>query len=247
MTEELPAPPDGDRPPPDPFEELLARGVAGWDAAEVRYIATLRARAREERASLRVALLEATFDAERGRIARHLDDRAFDEATREEMRAAFVRGDLVEVEILASTRPRQKVRSELRDEFLQRVRERAEALGIGLDARGSGVADALLSASAVEARAAAIAAEARALDLETVGPYNAWALALQVLGRLDDLAPSYLAAWVAFLEDVAALEDEETQAAKPGRAKPGKAAAKSPAKSPAKKAAKAPAKKPAKG
>ena len=205
---------------PDPFEELLARGVKGWDPAEVAYIASLRARARAERAELRVALLEATFDAERGRIARHLDDPAFDEATRDELRAAFLRGDLVEVELLASTRPRHRVRSTLRDEFLERVRARADALGIGLDARGSGVADALMSASAVEARAAAIAAEARALDLESIGPYNAWAVALQVLGRLDDVAPSYLASWVAFLEDVASLELEEPTPAKPARGKP---------------------------
>lgn len=204
---------------PDPFEELLAKGVSGFDAAEVTYIASLRARRNEERALLRAAILEATFDAEKGRIARHLDDLAFDEATREEMRVAFQRGDLVEVEILASTRPRQKVKSELRDAFLERVRERAEALGIGLDARGSGVADALLSASAVEARAAAIASEARALDLESIGPYNPWALALQALGRLDELTPSYLASWVAFLEDVAALEAEEQKPEKPKASK----------------------------
>jgi hypothetical protein len=225
---------------PDPFEELLARGVAGWDAAEVKYIASLRARAREERANLRVALLEATFDAERGRIAQHLDDPAFDDATRDEMRAAFARGDLVEVEILASTRPRHQRKSELRDEFLLRVRQRAEAMGIGLDARGSGVADALLSASAVEARAAAIAAEARALDLESVGPYNAWALALQVLGRLDELAPSYLAAWVALLEDIASLEKEEAPVAKPKPARPS-APRKKPASQPKAAAATAPA------
>jgi len=193
----------------DPFEELLASGLRGWDTAEVTYIASLRARANEERLQFRVQLLESSFDEASAAIAKHLDDPAFDEATRAEMKVAFARGDLVEVEILASTRPRQRVLSPLRQAFLERVRERAEARGIGLDARGTGVTDALLSASAVEARAAAIAAEARALDLESVGPYNPWALALQVLGRLDDLDPSYLAAWVAFLEDVAALEPEE--------------------------------------
>jgi hypothetical protein len=65
-----------------------------------------------------------------------------------------------------------------------------------------------LSVAAVEARASAIASEARALDLETIGPYNPYALALRVLGRLDELSPSYLASWVGFLEDVAALEPE---------------------------------------
>ncbi|MBI2391533.1 MAG: hypothetical protein HYV09_18235 [Deltaproteobacteria bacterium] len=201
----------------DPFEELLARGARGWDAAEVGYLASLRARANEERMALRVALLERTFDEASASIARHLDDPAFDDDTRAEMRAAFARGDLVEVEILASTRPRLRAISPAREEFLARVRARAEARGIGLDARGAGVAGALLSASAVEARAAAIAAEARALDLESVGPYNPWALSLQVLGRLDDLEPTYLAAWVAFLEDVAALEPEEAPVKKKRR------------------------------
>lgn len=191
----------------DPFEDLLARGVRGFDEAEVAHLAGLRARASEERFALRLQLLEAAFDETREAVARHLEDDAYDEPTRAEMQAAFDAGDFVTVELLASTRPRRKP-SALRDEWVARMRERAEERGVVSEADNARFADALLAAAAVEARAASIAEEARALDLETVGPYNPYALALQILGRLDDLAPTYLASWVAFLEDVAALEPE---------------------------------------
>lgn len=198
---------------PDPFEELLAAGVSGFDPAEVAHLAGLRARATEERFAARLQRLEAAFDETRSAVARHLDDLAYDEGTRREMRAAFDAGDLVTVEILASTRPRRKP-SALRDEWVARMRERAEERGVVSEADGARFADALLAAAAVEARAASIAEEARALDLDTVGPYNPYALALQILGRLDDLAPTYLASWVAFLEDVAALEPEPVDPSK---------------------------------
>jgi hypothetical protein len=185
------------------FEELITRGVRGFDPAEVAYLAGLRARASEERLQARLALLEASFDETRASVARHLDDPHYDDATRQEMRAAFDAGDFISVEILASTRPRKRP-SPLRDEWIAKMRARAEERGVVSD----GGADAVLAAAAVEARAAAIAAEARALDLESVGPYNPYALALRILGRLDDLAPTYLASWVAYLEDVAALEPE---------------------------------------
>lgn len=189
----------------DPFEELLLRGARGFDPGEVANLAALRARASEERFQERLQRLTASFDETREAVARHLDDVAYDEATRAEMRAAFDRGDFVDVEILASTRPRKRP-SALRDEWEARIRARAEERGVVGDSEG--LANALLAAAAVEARSAAIAAEARALDLESVGPYNPYALALRVLGRLDELAPTYLASWVAFLEDVAALEPE---------------------------------------
>lgn len=189
---------------PDPFEELLLRGVRAFDPAEVAHLTALRARASEERLAARLQRLEASFDETRAAVERHLDDVAYDEATRAEMRVAFDAGDFIAVEILASTRPRRRP-SAYRDEWQARIRARAEERGV-VDTEG--LADALLAAAAVEARAASIAAEARALDLESVGPYNPYALALRVLGRLDDLAPTYLASWVAFLEDVAALEPE---------------------------------------
>lgn len=191
----------------DVLEELLVRGVRGFDAAEVTYLVSLRARDAEARFEARLARLEAAFDETKAAVARHLDDDAFDDETRAELRAAFDAGDYVTVELLASTRPRRRP-SALRDEWVARMRARAEERGVVSDADGARIADALMAAAAVEARAAAIADEARALDLETVGPYNPYALALRVLGRLDDLAPTYLAAWVAFLEDVAALEPE---------------------------------------
>lgn len=200
----------------DVFEELIVRGVRGFDAAEVTYLASLRARDAEERFNARLLRLEAAFDDTRAAVERHLDDEAFDDATRVEMRAAFDAGDYVSVEILASTRPRQRP-SALRDEWVARMRARAEQHGVVSDADGARIADALMSAAAVEARAAAIADEARALDLETIGPYNPYALALRVLGRLDDLAPTYLASWVAFLEDVAALEPEPVEKKRQGR------------------------------
>jgi len=198
----------------DPFEELLARGVRGHDAAEVTHLMALRARANEERFNARLKLLEAAFDETRAAVARHLDDPAFDDETHAEMRAAFDAGDHAQVEILASTRPRAKPSSPLRDAWLAKIRARAEERGVALDAGGARVADVLLSVAAIEARAAAIADEARALDLETIGPYNPYALALRVLGRLDELSPSYIASWVGFLEDVAALEPEIEQAKK---------------------------------
>lgn len=185
------------------FEAFITRGVRGFDPAEVAHLLSLRARASEERFTQRLALLEASFDETRASVARHLDDLHYDERTRDEMRAAFDAGDFIGVEILASTRPRRRP-SALRDEWVAKMRARAEERGIVSE----GGADALLAAAAVEARAASIAEEARALDLESVGPYNPHALALRVLGRLDDLAPTYLASWVAFLEDVAALEPE---------------------------------------
>lgn len=208
----------------DPFEELLARGVRGYDAAEVTHLMALRARANEQRFNARLKFLEAAFDETRAAVARHLDDLAFDDETRAEMRAAFDAGDHVQVEILASTRPRSKPSSPLRDAWLAKIRARAEERGVALDAGGARVADVLLSVAAIEARAAAIADEARSLDLETIGPYNPYALALRVLGRLDELSPSYIAAWVGFLEDVAALEPEIEQpkkkAAQAKKAKP---------------------------
>jgi len=195
----------------DPFEDLLARGVVGYDPAEVTHLLSLRARANEERFAARIARLEAAFDETRAVVARHLDDVAFDDETRAEMRALFDARDFVQVEILASTRPRARPSSPLRDAWLEKIRKRAEERGVALDSGGARIADALLSMAAIEARASAIADEARALDLETIGPYNAWALALRVLGRLDELSPSYIAAWVGFLEDVAALEPEIEQ------------------------------------
>jgi hypothetical protein len=195
----------------DPFEEMLARGVVGYDPGEVRHLLSLRARANEERFAARLARLEAAFDETRDAVSRHLYDAAFDDETHAEMQAAFGAGDYVQVEILASTRPRAKPSSPLRDAWLEKIRKRAEERGLGLDSGGARIADALLSVAAIEARAAAIADEARALDLETIGPYNPWALALRVLGRLDELSPSYLASWVGFLEDVAALEPEVEQ------------------------------------
>lgn len=188
----------------DVFEDLLARGVRGFDEAEVAHLAGLRARASEERFAARLRRLESAFDETREAVARHLEDVAFDEATRAEMRALYDAGDFVGVEILASTRPRRRP-SVLRDDWLARMRDRATERGL-TEADGARIADALMAAAAVEARAAAIADEARNLDLESIGPYNPYALALRVLGRLDDLAPTYLASWVAFLEDVAALE-----------------------------------------
>ncbi len=195
----------------DPFEELLARGVRGFDPGEVTHLLSLRARANEERFAARMRVLEGQFDETRAAVVRHLEDVAFDEETRAEMRVAFDAGDFVQIEILASTRPRAKPSSPLRDAWLAKIRARAEERGVALDAGGARIADALLSAAAIEARAAAIADEARALDLETIGPYNPYALALRILGRLDELAPSYLASWVGFLEDVAALEPEIEQ------------------------------------
>jgi hypothetical protein len=205
------------------FDALSRKGLERWAGAELRYLR--KTAGFRDRAQLlaRLDALSAAFDATAAAVRVHLDDPRFDEDTREDLRAAFERGDLHGVEILASTRPRQSSSSPLKQAFLEKIRARAEAAGVGIGGEGSGLASALLSASAIEARAAAIVAEARELDLESVGPYNPWALSLRIFARLDEVGPGYLAAWVGFLEDVAMLRPPPPPETKPkakARSKP---------------------------
>jgi hypothetical protein len=186
------------------FEALRARGAGAWDHAEMRYLGRLLALG-DRRAEARLDTFAQAFEAAHAVAAAYVADLRYDEATRDEMRAALQSGDLVAVEILAGTRPR-RAPSPLRDAWIERMQSRAEARGVVVT--GGASASALLGASLVEARAAAIANEARALDLESIGPYNPSALALRLFARLDDLDPSYLAAWVAWLEDLGTLRPE---------------------------------------
>ncbi|MGZ3473190.1 MAG: hypothetical protein ACXWUG_02035, partial [Polyangiales bacterium] len=78
-------------------EESAENPVERWDAPAYRYLSGL---VDEELRNKRLAALSEAFAAERERIGHHLDDPAFDDATRAEMRAAFEIGDLVTVEIL---------------------------------------------------------------------------------------------------------------------------------------------------
>jgi hypothetical protein len=183
-----------------------------WDAPGYRYLSGL---VDEELRNKRLAALSEVFAAERERIGRHVEDPAFDDETREEMRAAFEIGDLVTVEILASTRPRRRPPSELRDAWEARLRARAEAMGAVVAGGGAALSEALASRSSAEARAAALAAEAHALDLESIGPYNPGALALQLFARLDDLSHPWLVAWVAWLEDLASVHTLTSEPPKP--------------------------------
>jgi hypothetical protein len=181
-----------------------------WDAPLFRYLSGL---VDEELRNKRLAAMSEAFEAERTRIAQHVEDPAFDEATRAEMRAAFEIGDLLTVEILASTRPRSRPPSELRDAWEARLRARAEATGAVVAGGGAALSEALASRSSAEARAAAIAAEAHALDLESIGPYNPGALALQLFARLDELSHPWLVAWVAWLEDLSSVRALTTEPA----------------------------------
>ncbi len=199
-------------------EALLARigeieGRSGrFDPGELRYLRRVVGFVDEARITSRLDAFEAHFAAAAEAARAHVDDPRFDDDTRAAMREAFDAGDFLAVEILASTRPRVRSLSPARQAFLDRVRARAEAAGVGIGGEGTRLASELLSKSAIEARAAAIVAEARELDLESVGPYNAYALALRIFARMDEIGPSYLAAWIGWLEDLAALKPPEPEA-----------------------------------
>lgn len=190
--------------------EVEAR-TGRFDPAELRYLRRVAAFSDPARIASRLDALERFFEsaAEAARV--HVDDPRFDDDTRAALRDAFDAGDLLEVEILASTRPRVRALSPARQAFLEKVRARAEAAGVGIGGEGTRLASELLSKSAIDARAAAIVAEARELDLEAVGPYNAYALSLRIFARMDEIGSSYLAAWVGWLEDLAALKPPEPE------------------------------------
>ncbi len=186
------------------IDALRARGADGWNAPELRYLARLVGFLPEDTISLRLAFFENAFEAARDAAEKQLSSGRFTGDLLDRMRAAFEAGDFLGVEILASTAPHAREVPQSVQAFRDKVRKRAEELGVGIG-DGARATSALLSATALDARAAMIAADARALDLSTVGPYNAWALALRVLGRLDEIAPVYLASWVGYLEDVASI------------------------------------------
>jgi hypothetical protein len=75
-----------------------------------------------------------------------------------------------------------------------------------------------LETTLLDARTAAVSARAHAAGSEASGPYNPTALAGRLLARLDALAPGYLRATVAALEDLGALHRRVVDAA-PARPK----------------------------
>jgi hypothetical protein len=190
-------------PPPPP-------GPGRWDPPMFRYLSGLLDDDLREK---RLAVYSEAFEAERARIASHLDDPAFDDETRAEMRASFEIGDLVNVEILASTRPRRKPPNELRDAWEARLRERAESRGAVVQGGGAALSEALAARSSAEARTASILAQAAELDVEAIGPYNPGALALRLFSRLEELAHPWAVSWVAWLEDLSSVHALTTEPA----------------------------------
>ncbi|MEO7093030.1 MAG: DUF2894 domain-containing protein [Polyangiales bacterium] len=77
-----------------------------------------------------------------------------------------------------------------------------------------------LETSLVEVRTAVVSAQAHAAAAVPSGPYNPTALAGKLLARLDELAPGYLRACVAALDDLAVLQQLEREASAPKSQQP---------------------------
>ncbi len=197
------------------LENLAARilalrdaGAARWDEPAFVYLTSLQARLTQRpvgsgvdprmvsRAFERCAALEREMDEARARIAALSVDVSGD--SDDELRAALDVHDLPTAEVLAvlATLPAPS--------------ERAATSGRWLESAAQ------LEASLLEARTAVVSARAHAVGSEASGPYNRAALAGRLLARLDELAPGYLRACVAALDDLAALGSLAAVAASAG-------------------------------
>jgi hypothetical protein len=96
-----------------------------------------------------------------------------------------------------------------RDEWMSRLAAEARARDIGLGRNvvpsPEAIASALYASSRAELSAALVAIHAEADVPRDAGPYNALAIAARALAELSTLAPGYLTAMVAYLDELSPL------------------------------------------
>jgi hypothetical protein len=133
---------------------------------------------------------------------------------------AIGEGDLFAVELLLeAARARVEARrTTSRERFRCELRERVRGHALP-EASSAELLDVLFAALRLDADVVASSSWARTITAGEVGPYNPDALAARLFARLDGLAPSYLRALVADLEELA-VRRRDAQAAAPPRGAP---------------------------
>jgi hypothetical protein len=178
-------------------EGLIVRGEGLGGPAGARLIARAEARAEElarelDDARTRArAALDATGDAT-GELAQAIDEGEVGRALRAERRWR-----------IAGSRP-------VRGLEAWSARLSAEARARGLELRTEhhspgALASALYASSRAELSATLVALRAQADVPSYAGPYNPLAIAARTLGELSTLAPGYLTAMVAYLDELSPL------------------------------------------
>jgi hypothetical protein len=191
------------------IERLRAAGAARWDAPAFSLLTSLQARIERDGGEGGRTLswaLDRCDALERWMDETSIAVEAFttgDAVGRADVLVMLERGDLPSAQVVAALAA-----------FAPRARRSARPALLVDGER--------LEASLLEARTAAVSAQAHSAGIEPSGPYNPTSLAGKLLSSIDDLAPSYLRACVEALHDLAVLQRTETEAAapKPRRSRP---------------------------